>query len=264
MRSRAHFKSHPIHPMLVPFPIAFIAGAFLFDLVGRLWGGEFWWVTGGFMSIGALVSGPLAGAAGFVDYLYAVPPRSSAKKRATSHMWLNIGALGAVAVAWIFRDLQSWEPGWTAVGLGALAVGLVTVGGWQGGTLAYRNQIGVDHRYANSGKWSEVAVDPKPGEPVTVAKADELEVDQMKLIRLSDGKRLVLARTEAGYVAFDDRCPHSGGSLAGGLMTCATVTCPWHGSQFSVDDGSVKAGPAEDSIATYRVDKVGGEVRLIL
>lgn len=264
MRSRAHFRTHPIHPMLIPFPIAFIVGAFVFDLVGRLGGGPAWWTTGGFLNLGALITGPLAGVFGLIDYLYAVPPRSSGKKRATNHMRINVAALAVVAASWFFRELNGWQPGWLAVGLEGIAVGLVMWGGWLGGTLSFQNQIGVDHRYANAGKWSEIRVEPKPGEPVTVAKSEELEVDQMKLIRLPDGKRLVLGRTESGYAVFDDRCPHKGGSLAGGLMTCGVVTCPWHGSQFSVRDGSVKAGPAHSPIETYRVEQSAGEIRLTL
>jgi nitrite reductase/ring-hydroxylating ferredoxin subunit len=44
----------------------------------------------------------------------------------------------------------------------------------------------------------------------------------------------VLARTEEGYVAFDDRCTHKGGSLAAGVMVWGTVQCLWHGSQFGL------------------------------
>jgi nitrite reductase/ring-hydroxylating ferredoxin subunit len=131
-----------------------------------------------------------------------------------------------------------------------------------GGTLAYRNQIGVDHRYARAGKWQEATVEVGGQDAVAVADAAELEVDQMKLLRLDDGRRLVLARTEDGYVAFDDRCTHRGGSLAGGMMICGTVACPWHGSQFDVKTGQVKAGPAEEPIRTYEVEESGGKVRL--
>jgi nitrite reductase/ring-hydroxylating ferredoxin subunit len=72
----------------------------------------------------------------------------------------------------------------------------------------------------------------------------------------------VLARTEEGYVAFDDHCTHRGGSLAGGVLACGVVTCPWHGSQFEARTGSVKSGPAEQPIGTYRVEQSGDEVRL--
>ena len=75
----------------------------------------------------------------------------------------------------------------------------------------------------------------------------------MKLLHVGD-ERVVLARTSDRWVAFDDRCPHRGGSLAGGTMACGTVTCPWHGSQFAVREGTVLAGPSEEGIATYPVE----------
>jgi nitrite reductase/ring-hydroxylating ferredoxin subunit len=74
----------------------------------------------------------------------------------------------------------------------------------------------------------------------------------------------VLARTEHGYVAFDDRCSHKGGSLADEVLICGTAECPWHGSQFDVRSSGVKAGPADKPIATYRVEVGDGEVRLFL
>jgi nitrite reductase/ring-hydroxylating ferredoxin subunit len=40
--------------------------------------------------------------------------------------------------------------------------------------------------------------------------------------------------------------------------------CPWHGSQFDVKDGSVKAGPAEKPISTYEVEETGGKVQIVL
>ena len=83
----------------------------------------------------------------------------------------------------------------------------------------------------------------------------------MKLIH-AGAKRIVIARSEDGYVAFDDRCTHRGGSLAGGSMICGTVQCPWHGSQFSVKDGSVKAGPAKMPVVTYPIRQENGKLFL--
>jgi nitrite reductase/ring-hydroxylating ferredoxin subunit len=85
----------------------------------------------------------------------------------------------------------------------------------------------------------------------------------MKLVHVR-GKRIVLGKTENGYVAFDDHCTHRGGSLAGGAMICGTVQCPWHGSQFDVATGAVKAGPAKEKINTYTVNEVGGKIMLVL
>jgi nitrite reductase/ring-hydroxylating ferredoxin subunit len=139
---------------------------------------------------------------------------------------------------------------------------LLTVAGYMGGTLVTRNQISVDHRYARAGRWKEETAERRDG-AVIVAGAEELQVDQMKLLRVG-GRRIVLARTEDGYVAFDDGCTHKGGSLAGGAVICGVVQCPWHGSQFDVRTGDVKAGPAKKEIKTYRVEQRDGEVRLAL
>ena len=85
----------------------------------------------------------------------------------------------------------------------------------------------------------------------------------MKLVRAGD-KRIVLARTEQGYVAFEDRCTHRGASLADGALICGTVQCPWHGSQFDVKTGTPKAGPAQQRIETYRVEQDGEQIRLVV
>jgi nitrite reductase/ring-hydroxylating ferredoxin subunit len=95
----------------------------------------------------------------------------------------------------------------------------------------------------------------------TIENTGELKVDQMMLIH-ADGQRIVLARTEESLVAFDDSCTHKGGPLADGVMACGTVQCPWHGSQFDVNDGSVQAGPSERPIKAYEVDQSGGKVRI--
>ena len=90
------------------------------------------------------------------------------------------------------------------------------------------------------------------------AAQQRLEVNQMRLLHVGD-KRIVVGRTAEGYVAFDDHCTHRGGSLAGGVMICETVQCPWHGSQFDVVTGDVKAGPAKKSASPPPASKGGGE-----
>ena len=139
---------------------------------------------------------------------------------------------------------------------------LLLFAGWMGGTLVIRNQIGVDPRYADAGKWKEEYFEASKGE-IEVGSINDLKVNQMKLVHISDN-RVVIARSEAGYVAFDDHCTHRGGSLAGGAMICGTVQCPWHGSQFSVNDGSVKAGPAKTPIVTYLLREENGKLFLTL
>ena len=146
-------------------------------------------------------------------------------------------------------------------GLELAGVVFLSVSGWLGGTLVYRNQIGVDIRYAHAGKWKEQYIDSRE-EEIEVASTSELKTDQMKLVH-ANGKRIVIAKTEKGYTAFDDHCTHRGGSLAGGTMICGTVQCPWHGSQFDTFTGNVMAGPAKEKIQTYVVKEVAGKVILI-
>jgi nitrite reductase/ring-hydroxylating ferredoxin subunit len=181
-------------------------------------------------------------------------------------MLINLSALALFAVAWWVRGGRAATPsapGTTVLLLELAGLGLLLAGGWLGGTLAYANQIGVNNRYANAGRWREVTIAAADGQPVTVGSSDELELDQLKLLRIG-GRRVVLGRTADGYVVFDDRCTHKGGSLADGVLICGTVQCPWHGSQFDVTSGKVKAGPATAGIETYRVEEADGELRLTL
>jgi nitrite reductase/ring-hydroxylating ferredoxin subunit len=178
-------------------------------------------------------------------------------------MLANLTAVALFGTSWWIRGSAATRPDAIVLGLEVIGLGLLGAGRYMGGTLVTRNLIGVDHRYAQAGTWREELIEARKDEAVTVAKRDELQVDQMKLLRVGH-KRIVLARTEKGYVAFDDRCTHKGGSLAGGVMMCGTVQCLWHGSQFDVSTGKVKAGPAKKKIAVYRVKEEEGEVRLIL
>lgn len=263
MKSKAVVLGHPVHPMLIPFPFAFLAGAVVFDVVGWFADASSWWTTAAYLNTAGIVTAAIAAVPGLIDYFYTVPPDSSGKSRATRHMLANLSAVGLFAVAWWLRGGAAIRPNIAVLVLEAVGLVVLGVGAYMGGTLVTRNLISVDHRYAAAGKWRDETFETSPGEPVIVAKVDELKIDQMKLLRLG-GRRIVLARTEHGYVAFDDRCTHKGGSLAGGVMVCGTVQCLWHGSQFDASNGKVKGGPAEKPIPVYRVSEEAGQVKLIL
>jgi nitrite reductase/ring-hydroxylating ferredoxin subunit len=178
-------------------------------------------------------------------------------------MIFNLSAVALFAAARWMRGSAAAQPDAPVLVLEAAGAVLLGAGAYLGGTLVTRNLIGIDHRYANAGKWSEQTIEARPGSPVTVARANELKTDQMKLLRI-DGRRIVLARTAKGYTAFDDHCTHRGGSLAGGVLLCNTVQCLWHGSQFDVWTGKVTTGPARTAISVYEVREHDGEVKLLL
>lgn len=261
MRSKASIKSHPLHPILVSFPIGFLVGAFVSDLIAAFSGNQSFSQTAYYLEVAGIVMGILAAIPGFIDYLYTVPPKSSAKKRGAKHGLLNVTQLVLFSIALIIRT--NGNPNEILVivleGAGVIIIGFT---GWMGSTLIYRNQIAVDPRYAEAGKWKEEYLEPSK-ENIKVATSDELKVNQMKLLHVGN-QRIVIGKTEEGYVAFEDHCTHRGGSLAGGAMICSTVQCPWHGSQFHVVTGEVKSGPAKDNIKTFPLTEANGNVYLQL
>lgn len=261
MRSKAQIKSHPIHPILVGFPVAFFTGTVFFDFLCLIQRQSDFGSVARYLLIAGIIMSIATAVPGFIDFLYTVPPASSAKQRAATHGLLNVCMLALFILALVFRAGAD-SPGAVPMILECAGFVVMSIAGWLGGTLVHRNQIGVDPRYAFAGKWNEVTALEKNG-IVDLGSGEDLKRDQMKLIRVA-GKRIVLAKASDGFVAFDDHCTHRGGSLAGGMMICDTVQCPWHGSQFDVRTGAVKAGPANEKIGTYRVEMVEGRLRIHL
>jgi uncharacterized membrane protein/nitrite reductase/ring-hydroxylating ferredoxin subunit len=259
MRSKASFKSHPLHPILVSFPIAFLIGTFVCDLIGKVTDNSTFWQTGYYLEITGIVMGLIAAIPGLIDFIFTVPPKSSAKKRGLKHALVNVCHLILFFIAFLIRRNENPDTTFILI-LEAAGVILIFIAGWLGGTLVYRNQIGVDPRYAEAGKWKEEYFNDTNGK-IKVATNDELKLNQMKLLHFGS-ERIVLGKTEKGYVAFDDHCTHKGGSLAAGAMICSTVQCPWHGSQFDVNNGEVKAGPAKENIHIYPLTEANGNVYL--
>lgn len=246
--------------MLIVFPLAFFIGTLLFDVLGIIYDYDLFYVVSYYMQICGIVGGLLAAIPGLLDYFKTVPPNSSAKKRATKHGIINVFNVILFTVAWFLKG-NNINP-YVILLLEIVGIILLAIAGWLGGTLVYRNQIGVDSRYANAGKWKEEYKRGSSGR-FEVAHKNELQLNQMKLVHV-DGKRIVVAMTENGYVAFDDRCTHKGGSLASGTMICSTVQCPWHGSHFDVMTGIAKEGPAKDSIVTYTLHETDDKIYLEL
>ena len=261
MRSKAHIKSHPLHPLLIPFPIAFFTGTLLAHLGGWLYDHEGLLQTAYYLNAAGILFAVLAAIPGIIDYIYTVPPKSSGKKRAAKHGLTNTTMLILFIIAFFYRRTEDSNQ-MIVLGLETVGFVLMCIAGWMGGTLVYRNQIGVDVRYANAGKWNEAYLDKEQG-TIEAGTIDELKINAMKLLNVGN-KRIVLARTEERFVAFDDRCPHKGGSLAGGSLMCGTVQCPWHGSQFQVHSGVVTAGPAHEGIKTYEVKQENGKLFIVV
>jgi len=256
MRSKAAIAAHPIHPMLVSFPIGLWITALVLDLIGISRGAPMLWAAGFYSVIAGCVGAVLAAIPGTLDWLTVVPPQSSAKRRGLLHGSINLAALLLyIYIAYRQGSALSKPDG---VMMFLLVIGAVMLGisGWMGGTLVYRNQIGVDHRYAGAGKFRQRTLS---GWDRPVCNQSELADGQM-LLATVDQQRVVVGKCAQGFFAFSDACTHRGGSLSDGTLVGCTVQCPWHGSQFDIQTGRVVAGPAEQKIDVHPIEVRNGEV----
>jgi 3-phenylpropionate/trans-cinnamate dioxygenase ferredoxin subunit len=89
-------------------------------------------------------------------------------------------------------------------------------------------------------------------EAVKIAKTHDVLPGQMKKFA-AGGRNVLLANVDGTFHALDDKCPHLGGSLAGGRLDGGRVVCPRHGSMFDVATGK-NVGNAKIAFISIRVD----------
>ena len=256
MRSKAAIRSHPIHPMLVAFPIGLFSTSLIFDLISSSRGNAALAAAAWYCVIAGLGFSIAAAIPGAIDLFSVVPRESSGRSRGYRHALLNLGMIAVFVAVAAHRGSPSAQPDGVSLILSGIGVLLLIASGWLGATLVYRNQIGVDHRFANAGKWKTAVVDRWDA---PVCKESDLKDGQMLLAEIA-GARVAIGRGSEGIVAFSDRCTHKGGPLSDGALMGCTVQCPWHGSQFNVETGKVVNGPAEERIETYGVEIEKGNV----
>jgi uncharacterized membrane protein len=141
MQGRATILGHPIHPILVSFPIAFFTGAFVCDIIYVLRPTPFWPVMSLVLIGFGIIGGALAAAFGLIDF-FTVPMSRAAKKTALIHLVLAATTIVFFCVAFFLRD---YDPTSTA-GYILTALGVLVLGGAGafGGHLAFHHRIGVE------------------------------------------------------------------------------------------------------------------------
>ena len=142
---------HPIHPMLVAFPIAFLSVSPLADLV-YLWLEDLFWARVGlWLNIGGLALGVLAGIVGALDLLLVRVARRHVS--AWSHFIAAVMVLGLAALGVWLRLPDPAAAVWPWGLLQSLTMaGMVVVAGWLGGTLSFHHGIGVYGHTKKSGE----------------------------------------------------------------------------------------------------------------
>jgi uncharacterized membrane protein len=142
-KSTAAIGDHPLHPMIIPFPIAFLVGAPIADLafIGT---GDGFWARAAIWLIGAgIVMALVAAVAGFTDFF------SDARIRSLNDAWYHmVGNLAAVVLALINFYLRYTQGAEAAVKPWGVALSLIVVGillftGWKGWEMVYRHHVAV-------------------------------------------------------------------------------------------------------------------------
>ena len=143
MESRAKLFGHPVHPMLIPFPLGLLGMAVIFDLLALVAGQAALGQAARPMIAAGIITGLLAAIFGAIDWA-AIPDGTRAKRIATLHGAGNVVLVALFAVVWWLRRDQPGPA--TGLPLALEVIGLLgaLVTGWLGGELVDRLGVGID------------------------------------------------------------------------------------------------------------------------
>ena len=142
-RHGVKFLGHPIHPMLVVFPLGLLITSLIFDFIRLGTGNGTWSLAAEYMIGAGVIGGLLAAVFGLVDWL-AIPSGTRAKAIGAWHGIGNVVVVLLFIASWFIRLPAPADPGAGAIVLSSLGVLLGAVTGWLGGELVDRLGIGVD------------------------------------------------------------------------------------------------------------------------
>jgi uncharacterized membrane protein len=143
MDSKAKLLGHPIHQMLIVFPLGLLATAVLFDVVHLATGAERWAEMAYWLIAVGVGSGLVAAVFGLIDWL-AVPPGTRARRIGLQHALGNAGVLALFGASWALRADAPGDPAFAEMVPSFVGAGLSLVSAWLGGELVDRLGVGVD------------------------------------------------------------------------------------------------------------------------
>lgn len=128
---------------------------------------------------------------------------------------------------------------------------MATIAAGLGGHLVYGENQGVNHAVAED----------LPTEWIRLLPMDELMEGKPHRAKLKE-RDIVLVRHSGAIYALLDSCAHLGGPLHKGAVDDCSITCPWHGSRFALNDGRILNGPATLNQPTFKTRIVDGYVEV--
>ncbi|MDQ3889263.1 MAG: Rieske 2Fe-2S domain-containing protein [Actinomycetota bacterium] len=217
---------HALHPFFTDLPIGSWTSATLLDLFG---GPDSDAASDRLVAFGIAASLPTA-VTGLTDWADTTRSDAHVRRIGLVHALANTAGLGLFAASLAARRRGNRSRG---KALGLAGMGALTVGGHLGAHLSYSKGVGVDQTVFERGpsEWTVALADAALGEGE--AKAVDVE-----------GVSVLVTRQDDRVFALSSRCSHRGGPLERGEIANGCVTCPWHGSVFRLEDGSVQRGPS--------------------
>jgi len=142
MSSPASIAKHPIHPMLVAFPIGLWVFSLICDIIFALgWGGIVWNDLAFYSMAGGIIGALMAAVPGLVD-LVSISD-NQVKTIGIWHMVVNLIAVALFAVNLWLRT-KSAPGAMLPIALSVLAVVLISISGWLGGEMVYVHGVAVE------------------------------------------------------------------------------------------------------------------------
>lgn len=238
---------HPLHPVITDVPLGSWTTAAVLD--GLELAGVKKYKKGADAAIGVgLIGAAGAAVTGLTDWTGTTKKR---RRIGLMHGLLNVTATTLYATSFILRRRKASRG--TAIGLAMLGYGISAVAAYIGGYLIYSQQTGVDHT-ATAAKY--------PKDFIAVLPENELAENTMRCVNAGEIP-VLLVRKNGEIFAIAHTCSHLGGPLSeGDLLDNNSVRCPWHGSVFSLKDGSVLEGPATESQPKFEVRVHNGQIEV--
>lgn len=144
MESRVKLLGHPVHPMLIVFPLGLLATAVVFDILYLIFGNPLFPTVSFYMIAAGVIGGLLAAIFGFIDWS-GLPANSRARRIG---LWHGLGNFVIVLLfigSWLLRrDNVDFVPDSLALILSFVGAISALVTAWIGGELVYRLGVAVD------------------------------------------------------------------------------------------------------------------------
>lgn len=235
---------HPLHPVLTDVPIGAWTTALALDAREVATGDAGYGRAADFAIGVGLIAAAGAAVTGLNDWSET---EGRSRRLGLLHGLLNVTATAFVATSYFLR-----RNGSRAAGRGAALAGYgVAIGAaYLGGDLVYRERIGVTH-----------AAVPEPEDFTRVLESAALPENSMRKAVIEDAS-FVVARQHGRVCALAHSCAHLGGPLSEGTLKDGSVVCPWHGSEFALDDGRALNGPATEPQPCVTVRECEGQIEL--